>query len=88
VVRLVVVFTFLAALAVFCVVQERITAGGAHDYAEQARAAIASHVRPASVDEVMRPRIHRSVRVGLSSAAGVLVLGLGAALILARSPRG
>jgi hypothetical protein len=88
VVRHVVVFTFVAALAVFCVVQDRVTARGAHDYAEQARAAAARHERGLPVDTVMQPAIHRSVRLGLSWAGVVLVAGLGSAAAVARSGRG
>ena len=84
----VVVFTFLAALAVFCVVQDRVTAHGAHAYAEQARAAYARHQRGVAVDAVMRPAIRRGVRLGLASAGAVVVAGLGAAVVMARGDRG
>jgi ABC-type uncharacterized transport system permease subunit len=79
VVRRLVVFTFVAALAVFCVVQDRVTAAGATQYGEQALAAIARHEAVVPVDAVMRPAIQRSVRLGLASAATVLLVGLGAA---------
>jgi ABC-type Fe3+ transport system permease subunit len=85
--RRLVVFTFVAAFAVFCVVQDRITAGGARRFGVEAMAAIARHDR-ISVDAVMRPAIRRSVRLGLAAAAAVLVVGLGAAAVVARSPRG
>ena len=84
----VVVFTFLAALAVFCVVQDRVTAHGAHAYAEQARAAYARHQRGASVDDVMQPAIRRGVRLGLASAGAVVIAGIGAAVVMARGERG
>jgi hypothetical protein len=88
VVRRVVVFTFVAALAVFCVVQDRVTAAGAHAYAEQSRAASAHLARGLPVDMVMRPAIRRSVRLGLASAAAVFVAGFGAAFVIARGARG
>jgi hypothetical protein len=71
-----VVFTFLAALAVFCVVQDRVTAAGATEYGERALAAIARHEPVTPVDTIMGPAIQRSVRVGLASAGAVLIVGL------------
>lgn len=85
VVRRLVVFTFVAALAAFCVVQDRITAAGATQFGQLAVAAIARHQPVTPVDAVMRPAIRRSVRLGLASAGAVLVVGLGAAAALARS---
>ena len=79
VVRRLVVFTFVAAFAAFCVVQDRVTAAGATQYGEQALAAIARHEPVVAVDVVMRPAIERSVRLGLASAGAVLMVGFGAA---------
>lgn len=83
-VRRVVVFTFVAAFAVFCVVQDRVTAGGATQYGNQALAAIARHQPVTPVDTVMRPAIQRSVRLGLASASTVLMVGLAAAAAVSR----
>lgn len=83
-----VVFTFLAALAVFCVVQDRVTAAGAQRYGVATMAAVAEHRRVPPVDTVMQPAIRRSVRLGLAAAGGVLVTGLIAAAAVARSTRG
>jgi hypothetical protein len=85
VVRRLVVFTFVAAFAVFCVVQDRVTAAGATLYGEQALAAIARHEPVVSADAVMRPAIRRSVRLGLASAGAVLLAGLGAAAAVWRT---
>jgi hypothetical protein len=85
VVRRVVVFTFVAAFAVFCIVQDRVTAAGATQYGEQALAAIARHQPVTPVDAVMRPAIQRSVRLGLASAGAVLLAGLGAAAAVSRT---
>jgi hypothetical protein len=74
-----VVFSFVAALVVFCIVQDRVTAAGAKRYGEMALAAIARHEPVTPVDAVMRPAIRRSVRLGLLSAGAVLIVGLGAA---------
>ena len=87
VIRRVVVFTFIAAFAVFCVVQDRVTAAGATRYGEQALAAIARNEPVTPVDDIMRPAIRRSVRLGLTSAGAVLLVGLGAATVVARSRR-
>jgi hypothetical protein len=82
--RRLVVLTFVAAVAVFCVVQDRVTAAGATQYGEQALAAIARHEPVVSVDAVMRPAIQRSVRRGLASAGAVLMVGLAAAAAVSR----
>ena len=84
VVRRVVVFAFVAAFAVFCVVQDRVTAAGATQYGQQALAAIAHHEPVTPVDTVMRPAIRRSVRLGLASAGAVLMALLGAAAAVSR----
>ena len=86
--RRVVVFTFVAAVAVFCVVQDRVTAAGATLYGEQSLAAIAMHQPVTPVDAVMRPAIRRSVWLGLASAGTVLLAGCGAAVAVSRSGRG
>ena len=86
--RRVVVFTFLAALAVFCVVQDRVTAAGAQRYGAEAVAAVAAHRAVPPVDTVMGPAIRRSVRLGLAAAGGVLITGFVAAAAVGRSTRG
>lgn len=88
VVRRLVVFTFLAALAVFCIVQDRTTAAGARQYALRALAAIDRHEPVPPIDSVMRPAVRRSVRLGLLSANGVLITGMAAAAVVARRHRG
>jgi hypothetical protein len=88
VVRRLVGLTFLAALAVFCVVQDRVTAAGATRYALGALAAIDRHEPAAPIDSVMRPAIRQSVRSGLVSAGLVLAAGLGTAAAVSRSRRG
>ena len=87
-VRRLLALTFLAAFAVFCVVQDRVTAGGAQQYALQALAAIDRHEAVAPIDSVMRPAVRRSVRLGLLSANGVLIVGIAAAAVVSRRHRG
>jgi ABC-type Fe3+ transport system permease subunit len=88
VVRRVVVFTFLAALAVFCVVQDRVTAAGAQQYALRALAAIDRHQSVPPIDAVMRPAVRRSVKLGFLSADAVLTVGIVTAVVVSRRRRG
>jgi hypothetical protein len=88
VIRRLIVLTFLAALVVFCIVQDRVTAAGASRYALSALAAIDRHQPVAPIDSVMRPAIRRSVELGLAAAGGVLIAGLGTIAAVARSRRG
>jgi hypothetical protein len=75
--------TFAAALAVFAVVQDRVTAAGARAYVQQQREALAGHGRPVGIDDVMRPVVARSLRLGLLWGGTVLIVGLGATVALA-----
>ena len=71
---------WLAALAVavalFCVVQDRVTAAGAGRYAALKRAALAGSGPDVALDEVMAPAIRTSVVRGLVWAGAVLAAGL------------
>ena len=87
-VRRVVVFTFLAAFAVFCVVQDRVTAAGAQQYALRALAAIDGHQPVPPIDAVMRPAVRRSVKLGFLSADAVLTVGIVTAVVMSRRRRG
>lgn len=78
-VRLIVIASVAAAIAVFLVVQDRLTAAGARDYVTRQRAAAAGQAAPVTIDEVMRPAVARSVRVGLLWGGVVLAAGLAAA---------
>jgi hypothetical protein len=74
--------TLVAAVAVFCVVQDRVTAEGARRYVALQREALAGRGRPVTVDEVMQPAIDRSVRLGLISSGAVAGLGVAAGLVV------
>jgi hypothetical protein len=74
--------TLVAAVAVFCVVQDRVTAEGARRYVSLQREALAGRGRPVTVDEVMQPAIDRSVRLGLISSGAVAGLGVAAGLVV------
>ena len=79
-----VVFTFLAAVVAFCIVQDRVTAAGAERYVALQRAALVSAAPPVTIDAVVRPAVYRSVQLGLLSSAGVIATGFAAALVIAR----
>jgi hypothetical protein len=81
-----VVASIAAALVVFLVVQDRITAAGARDYVERQRAAGAGQTPP-TIDEVMRPAVRRSVRTGAAWGAVVLAAGLAIAAAVSSMER-
>lgn len=74
----------MAALAVFLVVQQRVTSEGAGRYAALQRSAIAGRGPRVTIDEVMRPAVDRSVRQGALWGGGVLLAGLGVAVVVSR----
>ena len=82
--RWVVIVTCVAAVVVFAVVQDRITAAGARQYVTLQREAIAGRGKPVTIDEVMGPAIERSVRRAALWGGLVLVTGL----VLAARMRG
>jgi hypothetical protein len=83
----VLVFTFVTALAVFAVVQDRLTARGTDQYVRAQRAAAAGIGTPPGIDAVMRPAVARSVRLGLLSGGVVAGAGVAGAALLARRAR-
>ena len=68
--------TLVAALVVFAVVQDRVTASGARQYVTLQRAALAAGGAPITIEQVMRPAIRRSARQGSMWAAMVMAGGL------------
>jgi hypothetical protein len=80
--RIIVRVTLIVALAVFCGVQDRVTAAGARRYVALHRAGT-----PSAVDAVMRPAVRESVERGLTWAGIVAVAGLGAAAAVGRRRR-
>ena len=77
--RAIVIITALLALAVFAVVQDRVTAAGARRYVALQRDALAGRGPAVTIDQIMRPAIQRSVQQGLLWGGVVLVLGLSVA---------
>jgi hypothetical protein len=82
--RAILVITAIAALVVFAVVQDRVTAAGARRYVTIQRDAIAGRAQPVTVDEIMKPAIASSVHQGLMWSALVLVAGAGLAMAARR----
>ena len=79
--------TAAAALAVFCLVQDRVTAAGARRYVALQREAIAGRGPAVTIDGVMQPAIAQSVRQALAWSGGVAACGAAAALIVGRASR-
>jgi hypothetical protein len=77
----------LAAVMVFCAVQDRGTSAGVGRYIEAQRAALAGSGPRVSVDQIMRPAIRASVRDGLIWSGIVGVAGLAGAMAIARRRR-
>ena len=76
-----------AALVVFCVVQDRVTAAGARQYVAIQREAFAGRAEPVTIDAVVRPAVERSVALASLSSGAVLAVGLAAAAALGRGRR-
>lgn len=83
----VLVFPFAAAIVVFCVVQDRVTAAGARRYVELQRAAATGAGSAPTIDEVMRPAVRDSVQQGLLWGTVTFVSAGGAVLLVRRSGR-
>lgn len=81
-VRTILWFTIAAAIVVFCIVQDRVTAEGARRYVALQKAALAGRGSAVTIDEVMQPAVARSVRLALLSSGGVLVIGAAAGLLV------
>jgi hypothetical protein len=83
-VRWIVLLSVIAALAVFLVVQDRVTAAGARRYVALQRSAIAGRTPRVTIDEVMRPAVERAVRQASLWGGLVLLAGLGTAAAASR----
>jgi hypothetical protein len=83
----VVLFTCIAAVLVFCAVQDRVTAAGIRGYVSLQRTALSGQGPATTIDAVMMPAVRRSVRHGLVSSAVVAGAGLSVAAVAARRAR-
>lgn len=79
-----VVFTCIAAIVVFAVVQDRRTAAGVARYVTLYREAEAGQRTAVTIDEVMQPAVKDAVRQGTLWAGAVLATGLSGTLIARR----
>ena len=84
---LIVRVTLVAALVVFCGVQDRVTASGARRYVSLQRDALSGKGPVVTIDEVVAPAVSRSARQGLMWSAVVCAAGFGAALVVHRGRR-
>lgn len=73
--RTIVGATIVAALVVFCVVQDRITAAGARRYVSAQRDALAGRGPAVTIDAIMAPAIRDSMTQALFWSGLVLVSG-------------
>jgi hypothetical protein len=85
--RAVLVITALAAVVVFAIVQDRVTAAGARRYVALQRDALAGRGQLVLVDQIMRPAIARSVQQGLMWGGVVLVAGVSLAGVMSTRQR-
>ena len=85
--RAVLVITVLAAVVVFAVVQDRVTAAGARRYVGLQRDALAGRGQLVTVDQIMKPAIARSVQQGLMWGGVVLVAGVSLAGVVSARQR-
>jgi hypothetical protein len=81
-VRKVLWLTFAAAVVVFCIVQDRVTAEGARRYVALQADAIAGRGPAVTIDEVMRPAVARSVRVASLCSGVVMMVGIAAGVVV------
>lgn len=73
--RTVLAIAVIVAAAVFCIVQDRVTAAGARQYVELQRAAAEGQRSPVTVDDIMKPAVRRSVAQASIWSAVVMVVG-------------
>ena len=79
-----VVFTCIAAIVVFAVVQDRVTVAGVGEYVSASRDAAAGRRPPVTIDEIMKPAVARAFQQGALWGGVVLVAGFGGTLAARR----
>ena len=85
--RAVLLLAVLAAVVVFSIVQDRVTAAGARRYVALQRDALAGRGQRVTVDQIMRPAIARSVQQGLIWGGVVFVAGVSLAGVVSARQR-
>ena len=79
-----VVFTCIAAIVVFAVVQDRVTVAGVGEYVSAYRDAAAGRRPPVTIDEIMKPAVRRAVWQGALWGGAVVAAGLGGTIAARR----
>jgi hypothetical protein len=79
-----VVFTCIAAIVVFAVVQDRVTVAGVGEYVTAYRDAAAGRRQAVTIDEIMKPAVTRAYWQGTLWGSAVLIAGLGGAIAVRR----
>ena len=77
----------IAALAVFAVVQDRVTGAGVGEYVMHYEEAAAGRRHPATIDDVMTPAVSRGVQQGAMWGGAVFVAGLAGTVAVRRRTR-
>ena len=84
-----IVLTCIAALAVFAVIQDRVTVSGVGQYVETYHEAVAARRPPSTIDDVMKPAVARGARQGALWSGATLVAGvIGTVAVRRRVRRG
>jgi len=79
-----VVFSCVAAVVVFAVVQDRVTVAGVGQYELAYRAAVAGRGPAVTIDDIMKPAVARGVQQGALWGGAVLVAGVGGTFAVRR----
>ena len=82
-----IVLTCIAALAVFAVIQDRITGSGVGQYVAKYHEAVAAKRTPLTIDDVMRPAVAHGVRQGTLWSGATLIAGVAGTVIVRRRAR-
>ena len=81
------VLTCIAAVAVFAVIQDRITVSGVGRYIATYQESVAAKRPPSTIDDVMRPAVARSVRQGALWSGATLIAGVAGTVAVRRRTR-
>ena len=80
-------FTAIAAIVVFAVVQDRLTVAGVGRYVSMSGEAAAGRGPAVTIDSVMKPAVAHAVRQAMRWSGVALATGLGGTLIARRRQR-
>jgi hypothetical protein len=80
------VFTCIAAVVAFAVVQDRVTRAGVGEYVSAYREAAAGVRPPVTIDQFMKPAVGRSVQHGALWSGAVLAVGFAGTWAARRRP--